>query len=120
MNISLSDFLKLYPNCPLCNDKLENKIIPKERSIIENYKYLRCKNGHYEIAPESSVDDTIVYISFTTDYYDISIYIIDDWIRIEYGILNKKEITFDCKDFAKWMLPHDQMLIKLNKLWSLA
>lgn len=131
----LTDFLKQYPKCPIC---LEH--VPEKREqLLRTYSSggprgtkftkidYRCKQGHYEVDINKAFiqdDDMngiyVQFIHFTTAYYDISICLPDDWIRICYGNRNETSRIIECNDYTKWMLTNEQMIKKLDKLWSLA
>lgn len=138
MDILLIDFLKQYPNCPLCGAELhrdERDMMIKLGTEAEpekntKFKFLevRCKEGHYLLHFDRFIkeddlkeDIQVNSISLLTAAYDISILVSENWIRIEYGLGEEKtEKDFACEDFSKWMITHDEMLDKLNKLWSIA
>jgi len=123
----LSDFLKQYPKCPICLDHVpEIRRTKITKYAPHEWVDLRCVQGHYELNVSNAfegdnIDDIYVHvIHFTTAHYDISICIPDDWIRVSYGFKDEAERIMRCDDYNKWMLTHEQMMDKLNKLWTLA
>lgn len=135
---NLKEFLEMYPYCPVCleckPEIRKRKILIKARILGFTIEYdylfitdLVCKQGHYELIFNKDFESTdnyedvyIHFINLITADYDISICIPDNWIRISYGFKTEVERILHCDDYGKWMLPYEQMIEKLDKLWALA
>lgn len=141
MLTSLKEFLNKYPNCPLCSGIIaERRMSLKGTSVYSasgstSIFELRCKEGHYQINVNKYINDGDPYddvyinsIQFITSDYDVSIYIIEDWMNIIFGehyaaYDNPEDVCIrelKCNDYERWMLTHEQMLNKLKKLLVIA
>ena len=103
----------------------QQRAIEKKEKIIEAGFNLICKNGYYntntaEIAKEAGVSTGIVYQYFKDKYDILTLGLEKNGDTIFFPMLKTKDITFDKKDFNKFLRQMIEHYISNHKISNTA